>query len=154
MRRRASRTRREDVSTRWGRIRRRQCDAGGGRRGGGGFFHLHARSNFGAQPGPDDAAVARSFGLAHNFCPYYAAQRGAILGPDLETVRDAHGGADTRSFGSTDPTADAEAHARADGDSWQPHGCARVLADAATDADADTSTERYTDARAITPADA
>ena len=131
-----------------------QCYAGGGRGGRGRLLHLHARADLGSESCTDDAAVARSFGLAHNFCPYYAAQRSTISGPDLETVRDAHGGADTRSFGSTDPTADAEAHARADGDSWQPHGFAGVLADAATHANADTSTERFTNARAITSADA
>ena len=131
-----------------------QCYAGGGRRGGGRVLHLDARADLGAQPGPDDAAESGTIRAPHYRGSDDAAQRGTISGPDLETVRAAHGGADTRSFGSTDPTADAEAHARADGDSWQPHGCARVLADAATHANADTSTERSTDARAITPADA
>ena len=131
-----------------------QCYAGGGRGGGGGFFHLYARSNFSAQPGPDDAAESGTISAPHYRGSDDAAQRGTISGPDLKTVRDAHGGADTRSFGSTDPTADAGAHARADGASWQPHGCARVLADAATNFNADPSTERYTNARAITSADA
>ena len=131
-----------------------QCYAGGGRGGGGGFFHLHARSNFSAQPGPNDAAESGTISAPHYRGSDDTAQRSTISGPDLETVRDAHGGADTRSLGSTDPTADAEAHARADGDSWQPHGFAGVLADAATHANADTSTERFTNARAITSADA
>ena len=131
-----------------------QCYAGGGRGGRSRLLHLHARSNFSAQPGPNDAAESGTISAPHYRGSDDTAQRSTISGPDLETVRDAHGGADTRSFGSTDPTADAEAHARADGDSWQPHGFAGVLADAATHANADTSTERFTNARAITSADA
>ena len=131
-----------------------QCYAGGGRGGRGRLLHLHARADLGSESCTDDAAVARSFGLAHNFRPDDAAQRGTISGPDLKTVRDAHGGADTRSFGSTDPPADAGAHARADGDSWQPHGCARVLADSQAYSNAHSKAERRADARAITSADA
>ena len=131
-----------------------QCYARGGRRGGGRVLHLDARADLGSESCTDDAAEPGTISAPHYRGSDDAAQRGTISGPDLETVRAAHGGADTRSFGSTDPTADAEAHARADGDSWQPHGCARVLADAATHANADTSTERSTNARAITPADA